>query len=72
MVKKYYIHPMAFGSEQNPGYGHVEVIKYEDYTALELKVLAALSLLEDAREWSDPVSVDDAILRAIETLRGSK
>lgn len=35
MVKKYYIHPMAFGSEQNPGYGHVEVIKYEDYTALK-------------------------------------
>lgn len=35
MVQRYYIHPMAFGAVKNPGYGHIEVVKYEEYAALE-------------------------------------
>lgn len=29
-VKTYYIHPMAFGSTQDPGHGHVPVVKADE------------------------------------------
>ena len=35
MVQRYYIHPMAFGAVKNPGYGHIGVVKYEDYERLK-------------------------------------
>lgn len=38
MVQRYYVHPMAFGAVKNPGYGHIAVVKYEDYAALELQL----------------------------------
>jgi hypothetical protein len=43
-VKTYYIHPMAFGSTQNPGYGHVPVVKAEDFEKLRTKLEAADAL----------------------------
>lgn len=29
-MKTYYIHPMAFGSTQDPGHGHVPVVKADE------------------------------------------
>ncbi|WP_224979053.1 hypothetical protein [Enterobacter asburiae] len=29
-MKTYYIHPMAFGSTQDPGHGHVHVVKVDE------------------------------------------
>lgn len=29
-MKTYYIHPMAFGSTQDPGHGHVHVVKADE------------------------------------------
>lgn len=39
--KTYYIHPMAFGSTKNPGYGHVAVVKAEEFEKLRAKLEAA-------------------------------
>lgn len=39
--KTYYIHPMAFGGTQNPGHGHVPVVKAEDVERLRAKLEAA-------------------------------
>lgn len=75
MVQRYVVHKSEMHRVGEDESGTAEwdlVVIYEDYASLELRVLAALSHLADAREWSDPVSVDDAILRAIETLRGSR
>ena len=54
-VKTYFIHPAAFGSTKNPGYGHVAVVRAEDFEKLRAKLEAAerrneraLSLLSDA------------------------
>lgn len=54
-TKTYYIHPMAFGSTQNPGHGHVPVVHADDFEKLRAKLEAAekriaraLSLLSDA------------------------
>ncbi|ENV3743875.1 MAG: hypothetical protein E6260_20175 [Enterobacter roggenkampii] len=43
-VKTYYIHPMAFGGTQNPGYGHVPVVNAEDFETLRTKLEAAENL----------------------------
>lgn len=40
-LKIYYIHPAAFGSTKNPGYGHVAVVKAEDFEKLGAKLEAA-------------------------------
>lgn len=40
-VKTYYIHPAAFGSTKNPGYGHVAVVRAEDFEKLRIKLEAA-------------------------------
>lgn len=40
-MKTYYIHPMAFGSTQDPGHGHVPVVKAEDVERLRAKLEAA-------------------------------
>lgn len=40
-MKTYYIHPMAFGSTQDPGHGHVPVVKAEDIERLRAKLEAA-------------------------------
>ncbi|MCK7562567.1 hypothetical protein OGY61_17570 [Citrobacter sp. CK196] len=39
--KTYFIHPAAFGSTKNPGYGHVAVVKAEDFEKLRAKLEAA-------------------------------
>lgn len=39
--KTYFIHPAAFGSTKNPGYGHVAVVKAEDFEKLRAKQEAA-------------------------------
>ena len=43
-VKTYYIHPAAFGSTKNPGYGHVAVVRAEDFEKLRTKLEAAENL----------------------------
>ncbi|CZX20117.1 hypothetical protein [Enterobacter asburiae] len=40
----YYIHPAAFGSTKNPGYGHVAVVRAEDFEKLRTKLEAAENL----------------------------
>ena len=40
-AKTYYIHPMAFGSTKNPGYGHVPVVHADDFEMLRAKLEAA-------------------------------
>lgn len=40
-MKTYYIHPMAFGSTKNPGYGHVPVVKADEAEKLRAKLEAA-------------------------------
>lgn len=40
-IKTYFIHPMAFGSTQDPGHGHVPVVKAEDFETLSTKLEAA-------------------------------
>lgn len=39
--KTFFIHPAAFGSTKNPGYGHVAVVKAEDFDNLRAKLDAA-------------------------------
>ncbi|EDX4491364.1 accessory factor UbiK family protein [Salmonella enterica subsp. salamae] len=39
--KTYYIHPAAFGSTKDPGYGHVPVVKADDFENLRAKLEAA-------------------------------
>ena len=39
--KTYYIHPMAFGGTQNPGYGHVPVVHADDFEKQRAKPEAA-------------------------------
>ncbi|MCQ4418435.1 hypothetical protein NOX78_09640 [Enterobacter kobei] len=39
--KTYYIHPMAFGGTQNPGYGHVPVVHADDFEKQRAKLEAA-------------------------------
>lgn len=39
--KTYYIHPAAFGSTKDPGYGHVPVVKADDFDNLRAKLEAA-------------------------------
>ncbi len=43
-VKTYFIHPAAFGSTKNPGYGHVAVVRAEDFEKLRTKLEAAENL----------------------------
>ncbi|EPC6273374.1 ead/Ea22-like family protein [Enterobacter hormaechei] len=40
-MKKYYIHPAAFGSTKNPGYGHVPVVHADDFEKQRAKLEAA-------------------------------
>ncbi|MDI3424631.1 hypothetical protein [Enterobacter sp. V87_3] len=40
-MKTYYIHPAAFGSTQDPGHGHVPVVKADDLEKLRAKLEAA-------------------------------
>lgn len=64
-MKTYYIHPMAFGSTQDPGHGHVPVVKAEDVERLRAKLEAAekriaeLEALEAKTAWSD-IDMSDA------------
>lgn len=75
MVTRYRFNYVQEMFETDTGEQHNETergewVKYEDYAALELRVLAAINHLEDAREWSDPESVDAGVLLAIGALRG--
>ncbi|AHY13578.1 MULTISPECIES: hypothetical protein [Citrobacter freundii complex] len=38
--KTYYIHPAAFGSTKDHGYGHVPVVKADDFENLRAKLEA--------------------------------
>ncbi|EQB0871367.1 hypothetical protein ACYA8J_000003 [Enterobacter hormaechei] len=40
-AKTYYIHPAAFGSTKNPGYGHVPVVHADDFEKQRAKLEAA-------------------------------
>lgn len=40
-TKTYYIHPMAFGSTQDPGHGHVPVVRADEAEKLRAKLEAA-------------------------------
>ncbi|HIC8784579.1 TPA: hypothetical protein ACW7Y1_000327 [Enterobacter hormaechei subsp. steigerwaltii] len=40
-AKTYYIHPAAFGSTTNPGYGHVPVVHADDFEKQRAKLEAA-------------------------------
>ncbi|HDT3696196.1 TPA: hypothetical protein QHS09_003306 [Enterobacter roggenkampii] len=40
-LKIYYIHPAAFGSTKNPGYGHVPVVHADDFEKQRAKLVAA-------------------------------
>ncbi|XWV61946.1 ead/Ea22-like family protein [Enterobacter hormaechei subsp. xiangfangensis] len=40
-VKTFYIHPAAFGSTKNPGYGHVAVVHADDFEKQRAKLEAA-------------------------------
>ncbi|MCM7134493.1 hypothetical protein [Enterobacter cloacae] len=46
-VKTYYIHPAAFGSTKNPGYGHVPVVHADDFEKLRAKLEAAEKRIAD-------------------------
>ncbi|EHF5009214.1 TPA: hypothetical protein U2L62_001788 [Citrobacter koseri] len=48
--KTYYIHPAAFGSTKNPGYGHVAVVKAEDFEKLRAKLEAAEKRIAELEE----------------------
>ena len=43
-VKTYFIHPAAFGSTKNPGYGHIAVVRAEDFEKMRTKLEAAENL----------------------------
>lgn len=45
--KTYYIHPMAFGGTQNPGYGHVPVVHADDFEKQRAKLEAAEKRIAD-------------------------
>lgn len=40
-VKTFYIHPAAFGSTKNPGYGHVPVVRADDFEKQRAKLESA-------------------------------
>lgn len=40
-MKTYYIHPAAFGGTQNPGHGHIPVVKADDFEKLRDELEAA-------------------------------
>ena len=48
--KTYYIHPMAFGGTQNPGYGHVPVVHAEDFEKERAKLEAAEKRIAELEE----------------------
>ncbi|MCW3298068.1 hypothetical protein N5T34_01615 [Escherichia coli] len=48
-MKTYYIHPMAFGSTQDPGHGHVAVVMAEDFEKLRAKLEAAEKRIADQK-----------------------
>lgn len=63
-TKTYYIHPMAFGSTQDPGHGHVPVVKADEAEKLRAKLEAAekrIAELEDIAKSVkfDPIPMED-------------
>lgn len=46
-MKTYYIHPMAFGSTQDPGHGHVPVVKADEAEKLRAKLEVAEKRIAD-------------------------
>ncbi|HCR1857237.1 TPA: hypothetical protein ONC33_001174 [Enterobacter kobei] len=58
-TKTYYIHPMAFGSTQDPGHGHVPVVKADEAEKLRAKLEAAEKRIAEleAREVTPEVGV---------------
>lgn len=48
--KTYYIHPMAFGGTQNPGYGHVPVVHADDFEKLHARLEAAEKRIAEMSE----------------------
>ncbi len=47
--KTYYIHPAAFGSTQDPGHGHVPVVKADEAEMLRVKLEAAEKRIADQK-----------------------
>lgn len=64
--KTYYIHPAAFGSTKDPSYGHVPVVKADDFEKLRAK-------LESAEKQNDELRLKCRLLdnadRDIDALR---
>ncbi|HCM9242780.1 TPA: hypothetical protein ACOEGY_003449 [Enterobacter bugandensis] len=60
--KTYYIHPMAFGGTQNPGYGHVPVVHADDFEKQRAKLEAAEKRIAELE------SADKRIERALSLL----
>ncbi|MHA0960833.1 hypothetical protein [Enterobacter cancerogenus] len=62
-MKTYYIHRMAFGSTQNPGYGHVPVVHADDFEKLRAKLEAAEKRIAELTEkpigWTDEQELRD-------------
>ncbi|MFX2553342.1 hypothetical protein V6269_05300 [Enterobacter roggenkampii] len=56
-AKTYYIHPAAFGSTTNPGYGHVPVVHADDFEKQRAKLEAAEKRIADLEATaSEPVA----------------
>lgn len=68
-VKTYYIHPAAFGSTKNHGYGHVPVVHADDFEKLSARLEAAEKLIDEQREIMRHAASD--ISYAIFNLTGS-
>lgn len=68
-VKTYYIHPAAFGSTKNPGYGHVAVVRAEDFEKQRAKLEAAEKRIAEQKEVMRQAASD--ISYAIFNLTGS-
>lgn len=69
-IKTYYIHPMAFGSTQDHGHGHVPVVKADDFEKLRSELEAAEELYEDmlrqARSFREAHDSAAEIIRKLE------
>ncbi|HGA3334880.1 hypothetical protein KC310_06220 [Enterobacter hormaechei subsp. xiangfangensis] len=68
-AKTYYIHPAAFGSTKNPGYGHVPVVHADDFEKQRAKLEAAEKRIAEQSEIMRQAASD--ISYAIFNLTGS-
>lgn len=62
-MKTCYIHPAAFGSKQDPGYGHVPVVKAEAFEKLRAKLEASGRRIADLEVQDEPLDYKTETLR---------